>query len=112
MVKRVFKISLVGLLLILIVGCQSKPPEPRVVVKTEIMEVLIEVPYVPEAPTELTREFRPYLPTFISPTNENAVMALDEANSAKLKALLHGLNSRHVGWYEWYSTVRQIKKPP
>jgi hypothetical protein len=68
---------------LLMAGCTSMAPVPRV----EVQTVHVPVEVLPEVPPELMLP-TPALPRFTSPDDPNAATALDEDNTRKLLELL------------------------
>lgn len=99
--NRVMGLALCAILLIMCVTSLSGCTENETPVKT----VTVKVPTIvkPVPPKELIRVAitDAQLPVFIDPSDPHAVVGLDAANEAKLKALALDREKRLDGWEAW-----------
>ena len=110
MVARLVQLITVLGMVIILSGCGLFiTPEPEIRFVTRTVKVDVPIPYVPNAPPELRVGYYPDIPKFVSPHDPSSVMALDSANSALLKDLIHGLRARVDAWETWHSAIHSPK---
>lgn len=91
-------IALLALVLVLLSGCSTRPPEQVI----RYVEVSVPVYVKDSAPAELMRKYTPtHVPQFVDPSDPSAVVALTPDQLDNLKVMLRTMVNRDDAWRAW-----------